>query len=132
MEIASVQEALNGNNNTKIMTPLRVKQVIDKISPSTSTSDYNSLENKPKINGVELEGNRTLDDLGILGSDKTYIYNQSVPSSIWTITHNLDKYPSVTVVDSAGTVVIGEVTYISKFIITLTFSSPFSGLAYLN
>lgn len=29
------------------------------------TSDYNDLENKPSINGVSLEGNKTLSDLGI-------------------------------------------------------------------
>ena len=31
------------------------------------TSDYNALTNKPQINGVELSGNKTSDDLGISG-----------------------------------------------------------------
>ena len=29
------------------------------------TTDYNALKNKPKINGVELEGDKSLEDLGI-------------------------------------------------------------------
>lgn len=32
---------------------------------SGGTSDYNDLSNKPKINGVELKGNKSLSDLGI-------------------------------------------------------------------
>ena len=33
---------------------------------SGGTSDYNDLSNKPKINGVELQGSLTLEDLGII------------------------------------------------------------------
>lgn len=132
MEYASVSEALNGTNNTKVMTPLRVHQVLGKVKPSGGSNDYNSLDNKPKINGVELVGNKTLGDLGIEGNDKTYTYKQNVPSSIWQITHNLDKYPSVTIVDSAGSVVVGDIEYISTSTLRVTFSSAFAGTAYLN
>lgn len=132
MEYASVSEALNGTNNTKVMTPLRVHQVIGKINPSGGSSDYNSLDNKPKINGVELVGNKTASDLGITGSDKNYVYKQNIPSSVWTIIHNLDKYPSVTIVDSAGSVVMGDIEYVSTSTLRVTFSSEFAGAAYLN
>lgn len=43
-------------------------------SSGGGTSDYNDLENKPKINNVVLEGNLTLDDLGIIIPDlKNYV-----------------------------------------------------------
>jgi hypothetical protein len=48
------------------------------------------------------------------------------------ITHNLDKYPSVTIVDSGFTVVYGEIEYLSKNQLEITFTNPFSGEAYLN
>lgn len=32
---------------------------------SGGTTNYTSLTNKPKINGVTLEGNKTLEDIGI-------------------------------------------------------------------
>lgn len=32
----------------------------------TGDSDYNLIRNKPSVNGVTLEGNLTLEDLGIL------------------------------------------------------------------
>lgn len=64
--------------------------------------------------------------------DKTYVHTQSVPSDTWEITHNLGKYPSVSVIDSAGTQVQGEVTYSSINKATIKFSVAFSGKATLN
>lgn len=63
---------------------------------------------------------------------RTYIHNQNQASDHWEIHHELNKYPSVTIVDSAKTVVIGGVQYIDKNFIICTFSHPFSGTAYLN
>lgn len=62
----------------------------------------------------------------------SYVHTQALPADKWTINHPLKKFPSVTVVDSAGSVVIGDIKYISSSQITLTFSSGFSGKAYLN
>ncbi len=97
-----------------------------------ATSDnYNDLSNKPSINGVVLVGNKTGEELGIV-YDKTFVYNQVTSSDVWEIEHNLDKYPSVTVVDSGGSVVVGEIVYIDKNNVRITFTSAFSGKAYLN
>lgn len=65
-------------------------------------------------------------------SEKTYIHTQYNAETLWIVEHNLGKYPSVTVVDSAGTKVHGNVQYIDQNKITLQFSQPFSGKAYLN
>tara|TARA_R110002012_G_scaffold10658_1_gene48408 strand:- start:98 stop:424 length:327 start_codon:yes stop_codon:yes gene_type:complete len=66
-----------------------------------------------------------------------YTHVQSSSSNTWVITHNLNKFPSVTVVDSANTVVIGTVVYNSNNQLTITFfanqnPSAFEGKAYLN
>jgi hypothetical protein len=66
------------------------------------------------------------------GLTRRNVYNQVSPSSSWTITHDLGGYPSVSVVDSAKTQVIGEVTYLSETQIRVDFTQPFSGLAYLT
>lgn len=66
------------------------------------------------------------------GNDKQYIHVQNSASTTWTITHNLNAFPSVTVVDSANTEVIGEIIYIDVNNISIMFSSPFGGRAYLN
>ena len=62
----------------------------------------------------------------------TYIYDQMAASSSWVIEHNLHCFPSVSIVDTGGNVVIGEIQYISNLKLIVTFSSMFSGKAYLN
>jgi hypothetical protein len=64
--------------------------------------------------------------------DRFYIHNQIEPAAQWIINHPLDKYPSVTVVDSAGSTVIGDVIYPSSSQIIVGFSAAFGGKAYLN
>jgi predicted AAA+ superfamily ATPase len=62
----------------------------------------------------------------------TYVHTQTVPSATWTITHDLGRYPSVSVVDSAENVIYANVTYTSPSALVVTFSAAFGGKAYLN
>ena len=62
----------------------------------------------------------------------TFIFNQGVPASTWSVQHNLGKFPSITVIDTANTVVTGEYTYVDTNNVTLKFSAGFAGKAYLN
>lgn len=62
----------------------------------------------------------------------TYTFVQDVPALTWSIQHNLERHPSVTVVDSSGNLVWGDTFYDNNNNITLTFNAPFSGKAYLN
>jgi hypothetical protein len=68
----------------------------------------------------------------------TFIFTQAVAAKEWgdgtpkMVTHNLNKFPSITVIDTANTVVTGEYTYIDNNNVTLTFSAAFAGKAYLN
>lgn len=64
--------------------------------------------------------------------DKTYIHDQGVPSAIWTVQHNLNKFPSVTSVNNNNIKMFGEVTYIDANNLTISFSAGFSGKAYIN
>jgi len=66
------------------------------------------------------------------GTSTTFIYSQITAASSWDIIHNLGKYPSVSVVDSSGNEVMGDVEYVSSNELIITFSSGFGGIAYLN
>lgn len=69
----------------------------------------------------------------ISATKKTYVHEQALASAIWEIQHNLDRYPSVTVIDSAGDVVFCNVKYIDSNNIMLNFNNAeFTGKAYLN
>lgn len=62
----------------------------------------------------------------------TYIHDQAVAASVWTINHNLGKYPSITVVDTGGNVVTGKYSYPDTNTIVAEFNAAFKGTAYLN
>lgn len=72
---------------------------------------------------------------GIGGSSantRRHVHTQEIASSEWVIQHTLGGHPSVTIVDSADTYVIGEVQYDSTTQLTVSFTVPFSGYAYLT
>jgi hypothetical protein len=62
----------------------------------------------------------------------SYPWTQGVAASVWTIPHNLGSMPAVHVIDSGGTTVEGDVQYQDLNNLTVTFSYPFSGTAYLT
>lgn len=64
--------------------------------------------------------------------DKHYTHTQIQALSVWTITHNLQKFPSVSIVDNFKSKVQGEVDYIDINTLTVTFTAEFGGIAYLN
>jgi hypothetical protein len=61
------------------------------------------------------------------GSNKQFLAGQS-----YTVTHNLNKFPSVTTVDSAGSHLIGNVQHINNNSFNVTFSATFYGKVYSN
>ncbi len=73
-----------------------------------------------------------LESLKGTGGDKHYVHKQETSSDTWEVTHGLGKEPAVTIVDSAGTEVIGEVEYVSLNKCILRFQAPFSGKAIFN
>ena len=64
--------------------------------------------------------------------DKNFVFTQGVPSTTWTIQHNLNKFPSVTSVNNNDVQMFGEVTYIDENNLIINFSAGFSGKAYIN
>lgn len=64
--------------------------------------------------------------------DKNFVYTQNVASATWVVTHNLNKFPSVSVVDSANTLVNGQVEYNSINEVTISFRAAFTGKAFFN
>ena len=92
------------------------------------------------LNLTNIGGNGNLDlnkfyDFAVFtlsSPDKTFEFDQGQPALVWTIQHNLNKFPSVSVVDTANTVVNSQVNYIDKNNITINNTAQFAGKAYLN
>lgn len=66
------------------------------------------------------------------GNDKHYQHTQAVPAAVWTVNHNLGKIPSITIMDSSGNVVEGDVQNVNVNQAILQFSGAFSGIAVCN
>lgn len=62
-----------------------------------------------------------------------YTFEQGIASDTWIIYHNLNKKPSITIVDSSGKVQLpNEIEYTDENTITVTFLGAFAGKAFLN
>ena len=62
----------------------------------------------------------------------SFIYTQNTPLNTWVVMHNLNHLPSVIIVDNSNQVVEGDIIYNNTNTLTLKFSIPFSGVAYLS
>lgn len=84
-------------------------------------TDHNELDNR---DGTDCHPASAISGL-------TYIHDQLIPAATWIITHNLNRQASVTVRDSSGSVVNGDIQHDSSNQLTLSFSAAFAGVAYL-
>jgi hypothetical protein len=62
----------------------------------------------------------------------TYTHVQGTASDTWVINHNLDYYPNIEIVNSAGVAVVGDYQFVNPNVLIATFASPFAGKAYLS
>ena len=67
-------------------------------------------------------------------TDKNYVSpNLNFSAGVaQTITHGLNKFPSVTVVDSGGSHIVGDVQHINENSFTITFTASFQAKVYAN
>jgi hypothetical protein len=72
------------------------------------------------------------DNPPVYEGDANFVYVRNDPSTVWHITHNLNKFPSVTVVDQFGNLVEATVNYPSLNSVIVTFGQMFTGKAFLN
>ena len=59
-----------------------------------------------------------------------YRHNQAAPAAQWMVLHDLNYPPAITVVDSAGTQLFPDITYLDDFTIQIDHSYPVAGFAY--
>lgn len=94
---------------------------------------YIDTSDSSAVYGPKVDGAWPTSPLGRFSQfTQRHIFTQGSASATWSINHSLGGYPSVTVVNSTGTVVVGTVTYISTSEIQIDFTAPFSGTAYLT
>jgi len=65
-------------------------------------------------------------------SDAHFVFAQEQNAEEWAIEHNMNKNPSVTIVDSGENVVFAEIEYLDLNNLIIRFNGGNSGKAYLN
>lgn len=130
-------EATFGNNIPTILDEIKKikkQQPLIEKSSGVGTITWDNVENKPTIptKTTELQNDAGFITVNDVPQPSTYTHNQLSSANEWIIVHSLNKYPNITVVDSGGSVVIGDIKYVSENEVRLNFNAPFSGKAYLN
>lgn len=110
-----------------------IPTLIDKLK---KTIDAPMVEKSKKVGKIPTSVSQLVNDAGyITVADipqvTPFVFDQLSPSALWTIQHNLNKYPNVTITDSAGSVVWGDVKHTSLNTTEISFSSAFAGKATL-
>lgn len=102
----------------------------DEIVAEVERTDLDSVT--VKTTTVPTSGEYTVIVAGAGISAASYVFTQVAAAATWTIVHNLARWPSVSVVDSGGTVLIPDVHYTSANQLEVSFGGATSGKAYLN
>lgn len=113
-----------------LSTEIQISNQITEVQPNDNV--VVAFTGKALADGIIIENTSRVPLYEGGGSTSTYSHNQIVPSSVWTIKHNLAKYPSVTITDSAGSVVEGDINYVTDNEIQVSFTAAFAGTVYLN
>lgn len=62
----------------------------------------------------------------------TYTHTQTIALAVWTVAHNLGRYPSVSVTDLLGRLIVPDVAYLDDNLVQITHGLPLAGFAYCN
>lgn len=97
--------------------------------------DWNSRTFKVEVRGVKsfttLADSITISKKLSQG-DKHYTQEVRIASDKWEIPHNLNKHPSVTVINDFGREVVGDIEHVDLNNIVIHFSAEFSGVVICN
>jgi hypothetical protein len=111
-----------GARDTKILPSTKDSTPPRRDLPAAQTSNTSIVEIAPLRVKAE--------DIAVRQAN--YIHNQTSVSTTWTVTHNLNRYPPITTVNTSDAQIIGGVVYTSINQITVTFSEAVAGRAFVG
>lgn len=129
--------------NNKLQADLIINVTPSKVSELENDLDFQTKEEVDAaieeaiegitvdIRGSELIGVETENKVTTITS-KTFVFEQGIPSTQWVINHNLNKRPSVHLVDSTGREFEAVKSYTSNNQVVISLEAATTGFAYLN
>lgn len=92
----------------------------------------NTTQNIIEVNAGGCMTRINVNPLITISTSSKYEHTQSVASSVWTINHKLGFIPNVYTLNGSGQEIEGVVHPVDTNTITITFSEPITGVAYLS
>lgn len=106
---------VNAGESKKVTVDTLSDAVLDNAAEVARTNDYNDLSNLPDLESI----------------DNNYVMSFSGLATV-IVNHNLGKFPSVTVISSAGDEIVGDVTHNTVNQLTITFNGSNTGTVTCN
>ena len=109
---------------------------LDTVNSSKLTEAYNKM-----IQGITVTNTPTERTITLTTEDNStisytfndaYVHTQTIPATQWIVNHNLNKYPSVTIVNEINVEVIGDIVYTNTNQVIISFSNAFYGKAFFT
>ena len=116
-----------------------IQATIDKLylwNPDEANTLIEKLNELLQKESTEIKGSGnivvTKDENIVNITENTFIFEFDASRTVWEIEHNLNKQPSVCVVDSANNEIECKKHFVDENVVEIEFNSPFKGKAYLN
>lgn len=101
-----------------------IQEAIEPLETEISTK-VETIEGSALIDAVRVENTVTI-------TSKTFIFEQGIASDTWVINHNLNKRPSIDLVDSSGRAFEAVRDYVNNNQVIIRLEAATAGYAYLN
>lgn len=114
------------------LTPNKVSQLENDLNYQTDTQVQDAIQTESTVinNRIDTEVERLEEE--IQESSNTFVFEQGIPATEWVINHNLNKRPSIDLVDYNGEVFEAYREYTSDNQVIIRLDSAATGYAYLN
>lgn len=114
------------------VTPGKVSQLENDLNYQTQEQVQEAIQAESTVinNRIDTEVERLEEE--IQESSNTFVFEQGIPATEWVINHNLNKRPSIDLVDYNGKVFEADREYISDNQVIIRLDNAGTGYAYLN
>ena len=102
------------------------------MSANVPEANFEYIQQEPFDLEAELVPETHTFEVELITGDLHYTHYQDIPADTWYIVHNLNKEPSIQVLNSAGTVIYPDIKHTSTNTAELYFKSAMSGRAICN
>ncbi len=132
-KVSQLENDLNYQTETEVQAAIQAESTVIN---SRIDEEVARLEDEIEQSVVTIEGsaliNASKTGQTVTLTSQTFVFEQGIASNEWVINHNLNKRPSIELVDSQGREFKAYIEYNSDNQCTVLLDSATTGYAYLN